>query len=69
MIIIQLAVIVLFGWWGYNIMKKKNRNTTVGMILGGLLGLIGIIICYAHKDKSPETVANEDLIDSDIEEV
>ena len=35
----------------YNIMKNKNRNTTIGIVLGFFLGLIGVIICLCLSDK------------------
>ena len=49
-----LAIWFLTGLWCYNIMKRKNRNTSVGIALGVLFGLIGVIICYCIPSKKLE---------------
>ena len=51
---IYLVIWFLFGLWGFKVMEKKNRNTSVGIALGVLLGIIGVIICYLHSDKPKE---------------
>jgi len=50
--LLRITILALLGCWGWKIMDKKGRNTTVGAILGVLLGFIGIIICYCHSDKN-----------------
>lgn len=49
--LVYLLIWCAFGFWGYKIMEGKNRNVGAGLALGLLLGFIGIIICYCHKDK------------------
>jgi branched-subunit amino acid transport protein AzlD len=51
---IDLMVLLIwcsFGYWGYKIMERKNRDTALGVVLGALFGFIGIIICYCFKSK------------------
>jgi hypothetical protein len=47
---IALICWVLCGVWGYQILKDKGHNPIIGACLGGILGLIGIIICYLFFD-------------------
>ena len=42
---------ILCGIWGYNILKDKGHNPIIGVCLGGLLGLIGVLICYLCFDE------------------
>jgi hypothetical protein len=43
---------LLFGFWGYKIMENRNRDTTLGVLLGILFGIFGIIICYFFSKKN-----------------
>ena len=49
-----LTIWFLFGFWGFNIMKNKNRNSSIGIALGVLFGIFGIIACYCWKKKVVE---------------
>ncbi len=44
------AAIIGLGLIGGSITSSKNRGFGVGFLLGGLLGLIGIIICACFKE-------------------
>jgi hypothetical protein len=50
--IFYLVIWALCAVCGYKVMDGKGREPIIGALLGGLLGLIGIIICYCHSDKS-----------------
>jgi len=48
---LYLIIWILCAFWGHSIMVKKNQDGVTGALLGGLLGLIGIIICYCIPEK------------------
>lgn len=54
--IVQVIVWFLLAIWGANVMEKKNRSWWAGAAWGGLLGLVGVIICYLHSKKELEEV-------------
>lgn len=39
------------GFLGYKMGEKKKMGSTVGAVLGFLLGLIGLVIIYFSKDE------------------
>ena len=41
--IISIAVCALFGWLCYNMAEKRDRNTTIGAVLGCLFGIFAVI--------------------------
>ena len=51
---LYLIIWVLCAIWGYNIMKNKGQDGTLGAVLGGLLGVVGIIICACIPAKSKD---------------
>ena len=48
---LYLIIWVACAFWGYNIMQTKKQEPILGALLGGLLGLIGVIICYCFPTK------------------
>ena len=46
-----LLAFILCGIWGYKILERKGYDTPIiGACLGGVLGLIGVAICYLFFD-------------------
>lgn len=50
----MIIVLSLLGWWGSNVMDKKGRSGLVGFLLGFLLGILGIVICFMHTNKNED---------------
>lgn len=50
-VIVVLIIGGLLGWWGSAVMAKKGRSPLAGFLLGFILGIIGVVICYIHSDK------------------
>ncbi len=48
---VYLIVWLLMGFLGYKMGEKKKMGSTVGAVLGFLLGLIGLVIIYFSKDE------------------
>jgi hypothetical protein len=60
-IYVVLVSMVAFGFWGFHLATKRDRNPVIGVVVGALGGLIGIGI-YAlvtRKPKQASTHPNE----------
>jgi hypothetical protein len=52
-IYIVLMSMVAFGYWGFHIATKRDRNRVLGTLVGALGGLIGIAI-YVLITRKPK---------------
>lgn len=52
--LLQIIIILAFGYWGYNVFENKGRQGWKGFLWGFFLGLIGILITYLFSDKKLE---------------
>ena len=48
-ILLQLAIAVIMGFWAKSIYTKKGRSPGWGFVIGFILGIIGVIICSVVK--------------------
>ena len=50
--VIVLVIRLVVAIWGSSIMKRKGRSALSGFLYGVLLGILGVIICYLHSDRT-----------------
>lgn len=48
-LLVQLFIAVLFGFWCRSIFAKKGRSPGWGFVIGFCLSLIGVVICSLVK--------------------
>lgn len=49
--LLQIAILLALGYWGYNVFENKGRQGWKGFLWGFFLGLIGVLITYMFSTK------------------